>query len=280
MASGPLRTILLYLAFSLLSGCDVCWWNADEIGCKIGGKWDTAGDGDDCADDCYAGDGSVPTASDGTEYTFMDQSWACERLDGDTPISRAFSVASHHVFPDYVTDNGTSITYGEIESAWETAVDGLLPSDGSGANVQIGTSFVTDTLDGDDSLINAVFMEEGFVDNDVPEGSLAKASCTQDSTRECLSIDCDIRVATEGRYAGVDTPLPFSTASSTAVGYVSLAYIFEHELGHTLGLGHQAAAGFPGTIMESTVYWDSSTAWDFFAASSDDQQALAWIYGG
>ena len=193
MSPTRLRYMAKFGPLIVLNGCVDCWVGSDQAGCHVGAK-DTAGGSEyDCSDMCYAGDGAVPTGTDGTDYDFMGQSWACERLDGDTPISRAFSVASHYVFPDYVTADGSSISYSDIESDWETAVDGLLPSDGGGANVQIGTTFVTDRLDSEDPLTNAVYMHEGLAFADDPDGTLAVTACTEHDERACQSIDCDIK---------------------------------------------------------------------------------------
>lgn len=242
---------------------------------------DGTGKGDlECdADNCYAGEGAIPTGVDGSDYRFEPRSYACERVRGDTPISRGFQVSSHHVFPDFVTDDGTSITYDAIEDNWNSAVDGILTTDGSGAAIGIGTTFVTDVLDADDPLINAVFMSEGLAYPDAPDDTLGRASCTPDEESSCLNYDCDIIIPTDANFdEATDTVIPFTSNNESDVNYLSLAVIFEHELGHALGLNDQDYSAFPDTIMQE-AYWDASTAWPFYAASADDQQALAWIYG-
>ena len=172
-----------------------------------------------------------------------------------------------------------SITYDAIEDSWDAAVDGILTTDGSGAAITIGTDFVTARLDADDALINAVYMKEGLADADSPDDSLGSFSCTPDEVLYCMSLDCDIIIPSDANFdEATDTIIPFTSNSTADPNYVSLAYIFEHELGHVLGLKDQDDTAFPDTIMQD-AYWDETTAWSYYAASSDDQQALAWIYG-
>lgn len=258
-------------------GC-VCGTKDKTYECTFGG---TATEDLECeADNCYAEQGSIPTGVDGSDYKFSALSYACERLAGDAPVSREFHVASHYVFPDYVTDNGTGITYDSIEDDWQVAVDGVVTTDGSGAAIQIGTVFTTDGLDAHDSLTNAVFMKEGLAYPDEPDDTLGRASCTPDAELSCLSYDCDIIISTDANFGETtDTIIPLTSNSDADPNYVSLSWIFEHELGHVLGLTDQDESAFPDTIMQN-VYWDESTAWPFYAASADDQQALLWIYGG
>lgn len=240
---------------------------------------DKGGDLECDADNCYAGEGSVPTGLDGSDYSFEPQSYACERDRGDTPISRSFQVSSHHVFPDYMTDNGTGVTYHAIEDAWDSAVDGVLTTDGTGAAIAIGTTFVTAILDADDPSVNSVFMTEGLAYPDAPDDTLGRFSCTSDEESTCLNYDCDIIIPTDANFEEVmDTVIPFTSNNEADADYLSLAFIFEHEIGHVLGLDDQDGSAFPDTIMQD-VYWDSSTPWSFYVASADDQQALAWIYG-
>jgi len=182
-----------------------------------------------------------------------------------------------------VSANGdySVVSHTDIEAAWNTATLGWTASSNStdDPNVEFhGPSITKKGLSRDDSDgKNAVFMQSKAADDD----SLAKFSCSldEDDNGNCVWDDCDIRVYSSGDYDGDDRsePTPLTSLENAADNYVSLAFVFQHEIGHVLGINDQDPSTYPDTAMQD-AFWSPTDAWGYYDPSAEDIAAAIWIY--
>lgn len=119
-----------------------------------------------------------------------------------------------------------------------------------------------------------VFMYEGA--SIASTGAPFITICHEVVTSSCIHHECDTVIFTEDSTGG---NISLTVENSPIPGYLSLSFIFLHEMGHTFGLDDNPS--FSTSVMNGVVSRSeiASVGYGLQTPSDDDMNALAYIYG-
>ena len=260
-----------------------------------------------CRDDCHHDGVTLPTG-----YVLDNSSYACENpgavlTNYSVNLPTFVALADPGGFP-FVTDNssnaaaesdifstdGSSVYSGDFG----VALDGYLTDafgGSSGINLGLtptGTAFYEELdLNGEQT----VYLSQSY--NSTTSAAGGTVCHEEDSTNTCEHHECDIVIYAQYLKDGETSTVgyfQYTIDENAESGFISLALMLQHELGHTLGLDENGVFEEPCTSTSGADYasFDETTMFtidkgavlkdgaDYCRPSNDDIQALKHIYGG
>ncbi len=240
-------------------------------------------------------------------YGFFGSTFNCQT----SPVERNFNIVKD-VGGTGNWSNAQGLTISSIHKALEATASDLIASKADFSIVISATGVDASGSTADDYLVQDERQSITFSDHEIEEGrdTIARVECFGLPTRtgECDADECDMIVSATAYLPASDGSsdpelwsIHYTTEKTTpTVGsgeegervreerrynrqlFVSLRFLFAHEMGHVMGLGHPTGSlSKTDTIMlpKITSYMTKDYSVDYSDLSSADKEALRFLYG-